>query len=221
MLIDNERKLRFEDRFRFNCSKELSCFNQCCKNLTLMLMPYDIVRLKNALNISSSEFLEKYTTWHVGAATGLPVVVVKQKNNSCPFVTPEGCSVYEDRPSSCRLYPLVRIKKAKEEYYHVVYEDFCEGHKQNVEWSVGEWIKSQGAEIYNKMNDIFSELVLGIYTSGKKLSGEEIAEFYTACYDVDTLRELADEFGCERKENDVEQMIEGIELMKKKHLTQH
>ncbi len=218
MLIDNEKKLKFDDTFKFSCSKELKCFNKCCMNLTLMLMPYDIVRLKNALGLTSSEFLEKYTTWHIGAATGLPVVVVKQVDGACPFVTSEGCSVYKDRPSSCRLYPLVRIKKTDEEYYHMVYEDFCEGHNQNVEWTVRDWIVSQGAEIYNKMNDIFSELVLGIYTSGKKLNGEEIAEFYTACYDVDSLRDLADEFGCRRKEDDVEQMLEGIELMKKKHL---
>ncbi len=218
MLVDNEKKLGLDDRFRFSCHPNLKCFNMCCRNLTLMLMPYDIVRLKNNLGLKSHEFLERYTTWHIGAATGLPVVTLKQVNGACPFVTDKGCSVYSDRPASCRLYPLVRMKNPREEYYHVVYEDFCEGHKQDKEWTVREWLKDQGAEIYNEMNDIFMELVLGIYSSGRKLSGDELAEFYTACYDVDTLRELADEFGCERKDDDVEQMIEGIEFMKRKLL---
>ena len=214
MLIDNEKKLGLDDTFRFSCHPGIGCFNECCRNLTLMLMPYDIVRLKNALGMKSYEFLEKYTTWHVGAATGLPVVTVKQVNNACPFVSKKGCTVYADRPASCRLYPLVRMKSAKEEYYYIVYEDFCEGHKQEKVWTVREWIENQGAEVYNRMNDVFMELVLGIYSSGRKLNGDEMARFYTACYDVDTLRELAEEFGCEKKEDDVEQMLEGIELMK-------
>ncbi len=218
MLIDNERRLGLEDTFRFSCHPGLSCFNMCCRSLTLILMPYDIVRLKNCLGMSSTEFLEKYTEWHVGAATGLPVVTLKPENDACPFVTEKGCSVYSDRPASCRLYPLVRMRSPEEEYYHIVYEDFCEGHRQQKEWSVKEWIEDQGAEIYNRMNDVFMELVLGLYSSGKRLDEEEMAKFYTACYDVDMLRRVSDEFGCEVKEDDVEQMLEGIELMKRELL---
>jgi len=215
MLIDNEKKLGLEDTFNFSCHPGLSCFNMCCRSLTLILMPYDIVRLKNCLGITSTEFLEKYTEWHVGAATGLPVVTLKSENGACPFVTEKGCSVYSDRPASCRLYPLVRMRSREEEYYHVVYEDFCEGHKQQKEWTVREWIENQGVKVYNEMNDVFMELVLGVYSSGRRLNGEEMAKFYTACYDVDTLRSVSDEFGCEAKRDDVEQMLEGIELMKR------
>ncbi|MEZ4604032.1 MAG: YkgJ family cysteine cluster protein [Desulfobacterales bacterium] len=27
----------------------------------------------------------------------------------CPFVTADGCRVYQNRPSSCRMYPLIRV----------------------------------------------------------------------------------------------------------------
>lgn len=215
MLIDNERKLGLDDTFNFYCHPGIPCFNACCKGLTLILMPYDIVRLKNCLNMSSTEFLDKYTTWHIGAATGLPVVTLKLVDNACPFVTEKGCAVYQDRPASCRLYPLVRMKSLNDEYYHVVYEEFCEGHKQSREWSVREWIEDQGAKVYNEMNDIFMELVLGVYSMGKTLNDDEMAKFYIACYDVDALRKLSDELGCRRKEDDVEQMLEGIKFMKK------
>ena len=32
---------------------------------------------------------------------------LKNKNGRCFFLTDEGCSVYEDRPTGCRFYPMV------------------------------------------------------------------------------------------------------------------
>jgi Fe-S-cluster containining protein len=77
-----------------------------------LLTPYDILRLKRHFGISSAEFLETYTTQHIGPETRLPVVSLKtdaSDGHTCPFVSPEGCRVYENRPSSCRTYPLARM----------------------------------------------------------------------------------------------------------------
>ncbi|MBW1984771.1 MAG: YkgJ family cysteine cluster protein, partial [Deltaproteobacteria bacterium] len=49
-----------DDVFCFQCHSELSCFNQCCRNLKLFLYPYDILRLKNNLDISSDTFIDQY-----------------------------------------------------------------------------------------------------------------------------------------------------------------
>jgi hypothetical protein len=46
---------------RFRCRKDIDCFNACCKNIDIMLTPYDIVRLKTRLGITSTEFLREYT----------------------------------------------------------------------------------------------------------------------------------------------------------------
>ena len=170
-------------KFKFLCHKDLPCFNECCKNLTLPLTPYDVFRLRQSLGLSSSEFLQRYTTWHVGYATGLPVVVLKSDSGKCPFVSNEGCRVYPNRPSACRLYPLVRVKVGDEEYYYLLKEEFCLGFNETKEWSVEEWIDDQGARIYNEMNDIFAELIAA--ARGKSLSLEDIKKIYTACFDID------------------------------------
>ncbi len=188
MIIDNSRKLGFDDRFRFSCYKGIECFNMCCSDLNLFLTPYDIIRIKNNLGLPSGEFLEKYTAWHIGPETGLPVVVLKMLNGRCPFVSDEGCRIYGDRPGACRLYPLVRMKSREEEYYYILVEDFCAGLKKEKEWTVRDWLRDQGAEKYNEMNDIFMELVLGMYSSGRRLNDEEMQRFYLACYDIDTFR---------------------------------
>ena len=99
------------ERFAFHCGRDVSCFNACCRDLNQFLAPYDILQLKNFLGIRSTEFLATYPARHVGPETGLPVITLRPKagdQRECPFVTPAGCGVYPNRPSSCRIYPLAR-----------------------------------------------------------------------------------------------------------------
>ncbi len=103
--------LSMDDEFQFACSPEVPCFNQCCRDINQYLTPYDIFRLKNRLKKKSGDFLKKFTVEHIGPQTGLPIVSLKalpQEDLRCPFVAEEGCQVYEDRPASCRTYPLAR-----------------------------------------------------------------------------------------------------------------
>lgn len=84
--------LRPEDSFRFACHDRLDCFTRCCRDIAIFLTPYDILRLKKSLGISSEAFLRNYTATLVSEA-GLPVVLLKMRDDaakSCPFVTPQG-----------------------------------------------------------------------------------------------------------------------------------
>ena len=95
--------ISLEDSFCFSCSPDVPCFNACCRDLNQFLTPFDIVRLKNQLGLSSEEFLAKYTNWHIGPESGLPIISLKPKDSHeliCPFVSEKGCMVYENRPSS-------------------------------------------------------------------------------------------------------------------------
>jgi len=55
-------QLNLDDKFQFRCHQGIACFNKCCENIDILLTPYDIVRLKNRLGISSREFIDAYTT---------------------------------------------------------------------------------------------------------------------------------------------------------------
>lgn len=214
--------LNLNDKFKFLCHKEIECFNKCCYDLNLFLTPYDVIRLKNRLKLTSTKFLEKYTTWHIGFNTGLPVVVLKMKDDlTCPFVSVDGCLVYKDRPSSCRLYPLARIKLKDGEYYYIVREEHCKGFNEDKEWTIKEWLEDQEANEYNKMNDLFMELISSKYKSNKRLNDEEIQLFYMACFDIDRFREFVEEnnllntFDVEINiEDDVELMKFGIDWLR-------
>lgn len=185
-------------KFRFACHRGLPCFTRCCANLNMVLTPYDVLRLKNRLKLSSEEFLERYTTCHVDDNYGVPVVKLKMNTDEkrrCPFVCPEGCIVYEDRPGACRLYPLGRAaSKIHEghqagEYYFTVKESHCLGFSENQEWSVQEWLTDQGLDEYNTMNDLFMDITAGRQAKTiKRLSDRQLQMYYMAGYSLDEFK---------------------------------
>ena len=51
---------------QFRCHRDVKCWNACCSNIDIPLTPYDILRLKKRLDMSSGEFLKQYSvpsTW--------------------------------------------------------------------------------------------------------------------------------------------------------------
>ncbi|MEK7332745.1 MAG: YkgJ family cysteine cluster protein, partial [Nitrospirota bacterium] len=61
MKVVQPARLDPETKFKFRCHKGIKCFTKCCSNIDIMLTPYDILRMKNRLKMSSEEFLEKHT----------------------------------------------------------------------------------------------------------------------------------------------------------------
>ncbi|WP_299981648.1 YkgJ family cysteine cluster protein [Desulfobacula sp.] len=190
--------VRLENLMNFNCNCENECFNDCCRDLNQALTPYDVLRLKNNLGISSPDFLRTYTSLHYGPGSGLPVIEFKPNPDTgyeCPFVTPEGCSVYEDRPASCRMYPLARaIARSREtgeitQYFALIEEPHCKGFGKETRQTIKEWLKGQDVGKYNEENDKLMELIsLKNQILPGKLEGAQSDKFYLALYDLDEFR---------------------------------
>ena len=187
-----------EKTFKFQCHKEIPCFTRCCASLNLVLTPYDILRLKNRLGISSDKFLDVYTLTNLDRHPRFPMMTLRMNPNEgkkCPFVTPNGCELYEDRPGACRIYPLGRAalkvdeeKEAREKFF-IVQEDHCLGFMENREWSVAEWMTSEGVAEYNAMNDHWLEIVSSPRSLGKKEEiPRKIQMFSMASYNLDRFR---------------------------------
>ncbi len=195
--VFDHRKLTLDDVFEFACYPGISCYNLCCYDVNLVLSPYDFLRLRKALGLSSRDFLERYAELHLGDVTQLPVVAVKMNLHdfSCPFLREEGCSVYPDRPASCRTYPLARFTGRDEEgkpfeIYRIIRETHCKGHFERRPISVRDWIKEQGLEPYYEFNDLFSEIVFARQHMDRPLTADELDLIYLACYGLESFREL-------------------------------
>jgi Fe-S-cluster containining protein len=201
------KKLTMDSKIKFRCHPGVECFTACCRGIKIVLTPYDILTLKNRLNIASHEFLEKYTTPVYLEKTDMPGVALKlseDDEHTCPFVTPEGCTVYTDRPSACRYYPVGMADfhegqgsmgegadhKDEEKFFFIVKEDHCKGFKEDKEWTVAEWRKDQGVDVRDEMNKEWLRLVMRRKSFGHQASLSDQAKrmFFMTSTDLDHFR---------------------------------
>jgi uncharacterized protein len=193
--------IELEQTFRFACHCKVPCFNHCCQDLIQALTPYDVLRLKNHLNVSSKEFIETYAMVYTGSSTGLPVASLRfgsDTDKQCPFVTPQGCSVYPARPSSCRIYPLARALRRNRsdgrisEAYAIIKEAHCLGFEEPATQSVRQWIAYQQLDTHLAMNDALMELIaLKNQLRPGPLSSEHLQLVRMAFYDQEEIQNRA------------------------------
>jgi Fe-S-cluster containining protein len=153
-------RIKKDGTFCFRCHPEVACYNQCCRNLNLFLYPYDVIRLKQSLGLSSDEFLDRHVDIVLRPANFFPDVLLRMAENpekTCPFLIESGCSVYPDRPDTCRTLPIEQgmlydAGRRKETLVHFFRPpDFCHGQYEKKEWTIPEWTRDQEAERYHQM----------------------------------------------------------------------
>lgn len=185
-----EDLLEKDSKIQFLCRPGLSCFTTCCQDVNIFLTPYDILRMKDRLGIPSHEFLEKYTKTLLPPGGGIPVIqlVMGESDRRCPFVTDEGCTIYEDRPWACRMYPLDWMGD-KGGYFFLAGEDKCKGRGEPNELGLLEWLKTQEVAPYEEM-DLRFQMVTRYPRLAEAGVGDPRVQhmFRMACYDLDTFR---------------------------------
>jgi Fe-S-cluster containining protein len=232
------KKLTMDSKLKFRCHPGVRCFTACCGGIKIVLTPYDILQLTKRLGIPAHEFLHKYTTPTYLEKTDMPGVILKlrDEDNKCPFVTPEGCTVYTDRPTACRYYPVgmadfheggsrdasgVETTPAEEKFFFIVREDHCKGFEEDKEWTVREWRADQGVDVRDKMNKEWLRLVMRRKSFGLQATLSEQAKrmFFMASTDLTTFRrfilessfldtyEIDEKLLARIKEDDVELML--------------
>jgi len=187
--------------FTFECHKDVKCFTRCCRGINIVLTPYDIIRLKNRMQLSSGEFLAIYTRPELLEKTDLPVVTLKMlddEQESCPFVRDDGCLVYTDRPSTCRYYPLGVASLSHKEgaeaggFYFFVHEPHCLGFEEKRDWTVASWRQDQGVDIHDDINAAWTDLVVRKRSFPKNVMLTEDAKkmFFLASYNIDKFKDF-------------------------------
>ncbi|MCF8067034.1 MAG: YkgJ family cysteine cluster protein [Desulfobacterales bacterium] len=194
-------RLTEDSTFSFECKNELSCFTKCCRGINIILTPYDIIRMKNRLQLSSEEFLAIYTEPQLLEKTDLPVVTLKKmddERNSCPFVKDEGCIIYEDRPTSCRYYPIgvaslsYKDDEDGNEFYFFVNEPHCDGVSEKKEWTIREWKKNQGIDVHSDIIESWADLVVRkrSFPPNVKLTEKSKNMFFMVSYNIDKFHQF-------------------------------
>jgi len=188
-----------DDRFSFACHPGVSCFNRCCRDVNIFLSPYDVLRLKRRLGLTSGEFLDRYTLLPVQKDLRTPAVVLRMNDDAektCTLLTEHGCGVYPDRPWPCRMYPLGLAAQKDtpdgwrgERFYFLQRDEECKGHEEPRALTVREFLDDQGMDAYDEWGEAFKELTLHqFFEDGGILSPQKLHMFFTACYDLDRFR---------------------------------
>lgn len=199
-------QLKESDMFAFSCHKGISCWNKCCHGADIVMTPGDMLRLSRHFGIRPIEFLDRYCYQAQWEKAGLPVAKLRMTGEDgsgpCQFVDDEkGCTVYENRPVTCRYYPLglaaIKMKgqEGKENFNFLVKEAHCKGHDESKLLSVGQFRKEQGTEEYDQINSGWMDILMkaaswastgGPY--GKEISAKTQGMFYMVSTDIDAFR---------------------------------
>ena len=200
-ILSDHARLGPDDTFKFACHPGVSCFNKCCSDVNIFLSPYDVLRLKRRMGMTSGDFLDKYALLPVQKDMKTPVVMLRMNDDemrTCPFLSEGGCGVYSDRPWPCRMYPLGLAAQKDtpdgwrgDRFYFLLQEEGCRGFEESHQWTVREWLDDQGIDEYDDWGEAFKELTLHRYfEDGGTLSPQKMEMMFTACYDLDKFRDF-------------------------------
>jgi Fe-S-cluster containining protein len=195
-ILNSIPRLSLDDVFTFRCGNDLDCFTNCCANVSIVLTPYDVLRMKRALKMDSSDFLDTYTISPFTVDQKIPAVLIKMdaETKKCPFLTEQGCGIYADRPWACRMYPLgIAAPKnpnpQDHDFHFLIKEPLCHGHGEGRQFTVREFLAEQGVEEYDMMGAPFRDLMLhDFWEKGDPLEPRKMDMFMMACYDLDRFR---------------------------------
>jgi hypothetical protein len=192
-------KLTLDSPLKFECHPGVSCFTACCHNIQIVLTPYDILILRRRMNLSAHEFISQYTEPAYLEKTDMPGVQIKmtEEEKACPFVTPAGCTVYSDRPTACRYYPVGMAdfheggkEGGEEKFFFIVKEPHCKGFEEPKKWTIREWRAEQGVDARDEMNKEWLRLVMRRKSFSLQATLSEAAQrmFFMATTDLDHFR---------------------------------
>ena len=109
----------------------------CCINTHIRLNAYEITRLASAKGLSNNEFIDRYT--QEGGTE-----ILHDSQGHCAFLVDDACSVYDDRPLVCRIYPLCLNNRAKDgEVFRLLEPDPETKGKYGTAGTVNDYLNSQ------------------------------------------------------------------------------
>ncbi len=194
-ILNDFPRLDLDGEFQFRCGPHRTCFNHCCADVNIVLTPYDVLRMRQALHLSSGDFLDTYTLIPFSKEHTFPVVFLKmnrEEPHACPFVGTEGCTIYADRPWACRMYPVGLAAPAEEgqkSFYFVFRETTCQGHDDAGAWTVRSWLEDQSTRPYDDLGEEFKSISLHpFFQQGGRLEPAQMDMLFMSLYDLDRFR---------------------------------
>ena len=153
-------KLSLEDKLPLTCSRR----GTCCHGNLVMLNPWELFCMSREKKVSPREFRDLYCESGGIRLRFNGKAGWRGKKACSQYVDNFGCSVHIGRPLACRLFPLGR--QIQSEALNYMYQgdtfpclDGCPEVTGLEELSVGEYLKGQQTEAFEKAQNEYLQLM--------------------------------------------------------------
>lgn len=180
--------LKPTDTFTFTCAM---C-GGCCRKRTepIVLNGFDTFRIAKALNMAPFDAIKKYTKGYVGKDSHLPLVVLDERQDgSCKLLHKGKCTVHDNKPIVCAIYPLGRFLKPEDSEfsYFIAHPSCVDTQTEGKKWTLQEWLDSFNIPQADLESKAWHSLMIGIakITSKiplAKISPDIIVVMFTCLY---------------------------------------
>lgn len=155
--------LQKEDQLSLTCSRK----GTCCHGNNVYLNPWEIAMLAQGVGVTVLDFISNYTILN-GIKLKFNGTSIFNNKKSCNLYNEnQGCSIHENRPLACRLFPLGRMIQNNESTYMFQGNEFpCNKDCPEVSFlpklTVEEYLKGQNVATYEIAQDEYLEVVQNI-----------------------------------------------------------
>ena len=135
--------LTLKSKVKLDC---IRCEKCCIYRGDIRISPLNLCQISKFLNITTKEFLEKYTDRLYGNLLEIVLKTVK-KEKQCILYNEKikGCSIHKVKPMQCVMFPLIP-ENLKRDYFYNSEQCVLEDAK---EITVNQWINGNN-KIYSK-----------------------------------------------------------------------
>jgi len=154
-----------ESTFQFSCE---ACGNCCRKRAEpILLTGIDILNIARAKQITTRDVIEKYTTTYIGGSSKLPLAVLKEReyDGSCSFLRAGKCSIQNDKPIVCRMYPLGRYFDPRDDsvnYFMIDGGAQCGNPDTAKTWTLKEWLDAFDIKKYDDDTLVWNQVLVNL-----------------------------------------------------------
>ena len=178
MMIAMRNALKPGQYFRFHCDQ---CGDCCRHRKDIILTPFDLNRIARHFGTTPKAIVDRYCIVYIGDSSRFPVVLLKPegKDEACPFLKENRCSIHASKPTVCALFPLGRVMQygalkgdQEQKLFYILQDTDCGLRDQT--HTVEEWLGAfelEGSEAwFLEWTDILGKLVTLIHQLEEMLS---------------------------------------------------
>lgn len=172
------KKVEKDGTFHFECSRS----GECCRHMEIFLNPYDILRMAEALGMTTIQLIQDHVLFLENKQQGILKPVLKAaREGVCAFNSNRLCKIHRDRPLPCRLFPIARM----DEDYHLQQVSYCKGLSSRRKQDVASYIQEEEAQEHLEAAKPYHRIMKTYVSMDGSMDLETRDLFHKVLYDFD------------------------------------